>query len=201
MINLFSFLHVVLAILGFGFLVFIHELGHYWVARKKGMKVEAFSIGFGKAIYSWTRDGVKWQISWLPFGGYVKIAGMQKENGVDPRDIPDGFFGKSPWARIQVAFAGPLVNIVFALVVFTGIWALGGRQKNYGEFTHRIGWVDPQSALYKEGVRPGDVVDADLDRPGVCGVDGRVGSRPRVGPAESDAGGDVGGADERTART
>ena len=165
MINLFSLLHVILAILGFGFLVFIHELGHYWVARKKGMKVEAFSIGFGKAIYSWTRDGVKWQISWLPFGGYVKIAGMQKENGVDPRNIPDGFFGKSPWARIQVAFAGPLINIVFALVIFTGIWTLGGRQKNYGEFTHRIGWVDPQSALYKEGVRPGDIVERYDGRP------------------------------------
>ncbi len=158
MINFTSLLHVILSIIGFGFLVFIHELGHYWVARKKGMRVEAFSIGFGKAIYSWTRDGVKWQISWLPFGGYVKIAGMQKEGEVEPQDIPDGFFGKGPWARIQVAFAGPFVNIVFALIVFTGIWALGGREKNFAEFTNRIGWVDPNSALYQKGVRPGDVI-------------------------------------------
>jgi regulator of sigma E protease len=159
MINLLSLLHVVLAIIGFGFLVFIHELGHYWVARRKGMKVEAFSIGFGKPIYSWMRDGVKWQISWLPFGGYVKIAGMQSENGVEAKDIPDGYYGKSPWKRIQVAIAGPLVNIAFAMIVFTGLWMLGGRQKNYGEFTHRIGWVDPQSALYTKGVRPGDIVN------------------------------------------
>jgi len=159
MMNLYSLLHVILSIIGFGFLVFIHELGHYWVARKKGMKVEAFSIGFGKAIYSWTRDGVKWQISWLPFGGYVKIAGMQKEGNLEPHEIPDGFFGKSPWERMQVAFAGPFVNIVFALIIFSAIWAMGGREKNYSEFTHRIGWVDPTSTLYQNGVRPGDVIE------------------------------------------
>lgn len=159
MITAFTLLHIFLAIIGFGFLVFIHEFGHYWVARRKGMKVEAFSIGFGKALYSWTnKDGVKWQISWLPFGGYVKIAGMQKEGNVEPADIPDGFFGKGPWQRIQVAFAGPFVNIVFALLIFSAIWLMGGREKSFGEFTHRIGWVDPQSALYKEGVRPGDII-------------------------------------------
>jgi regulator of sigma E protease len=159
MINLTSLLHIFLSIIGFGFLVFIHELGHYWVARKKGMRVEAFSIGFGKAIYSWTRDGVRWQISWLPFGGYVKIAGMQKEGDLEPQDIPDGYFGKGPWARIQVAFAGPFVNIVFALCIFTSIWVLGGRDKNFSEFTHRIGWVDPNSELYQKGIRPGDVIE------------------------------------------
>ena len=159
MINFSSLLHIVLSIIGFGFLVFIHELGHYWVARKKGMRVEAFSIGFGRAIYSWTRDGVKWQISWLPFGGYVKIAGMQKEGNLEPHEITDGFFGKGPWKRIQVAFAGPFVNIVFAFVIFSGIWFMGGREKKFSEFTNRIGWVDTESALYQKGVRPGDVID------------------------------------------
>ncbi len=65
----FSLIYALFAILGLGFLVFIHELGHYWVARRQGMRVEAFSIGFGKALYSWEWDGVKWQICWLPFGG------------------------------------------------------------------------------------------------------------------------------------
>lgn len=153
-----SILYAVLAILGLGFLVFIHELGHYFMARKQGMKVEAFAIGFGKPIYTWTHQGVKWHIGMLPFGGYVKIAGMQKERGVEPSDIPDGFYGKRPWQRIQVALAGPLVNIVFALVVFSGLWLVGGRDKSFAEFTHRIGWVDPKSALYELGVRPGDVI-------------------------------------------
>ncbi|PIS02500.1 MAG: RIP metalloprotease RseP [Chlamydiae bacterium CG10_big_fil_rev_8_21_14_0_10_42_34] len=162
MINL---IYVLLAIVGLGFLVFIHELGHYWVARRRGMRVEAFAIGFGKPIFTWERDGVKWHICMLPFGGYVKIAGMQKEGFLEPSEIPDGFFGKKPWDRIQVAFAGPLVNIVFALVVFSVLWFSGGRNKQFTEFTHRIGWVDPNSALYSLGVRPGDVIDKYDGRP------------------------------------
>src|SRR3989338_3656807 len=110
-----SILYAIFAILGLGFLVFIHELGHYFVARRGGMRVEAFAIGFGKPLYTWEHKGVKWHINMLPFGGYVKIAGMHKEKGVEPSDIVDGFFGKSHWKRIQVALAGPVVNIVFAL--------------------------------------------------------------------------------------
>lgn len=157
--------YVLLAILGLGFLVFIHELGHYFVARRKGMKVEAFAIGFGRPIIVWERDGVKWQICMLPFGGYVKIAGMQKEGSREPYEIKDGFYGKTPWDRIQVAFAGPLVNIVFSLLVFVGIWCTGGRDKQFSEFTHRIGWVDPNSALYVNGVRPGDMINEYDGRP------------------------------------
>jgi len=160
-----NLIYVLLAIVGLGFLVFIHELGHYWVARRRGMRVEAFAIGFGKPIFTWERDGVKWHICMLPFGGYVKIAGMQKEGFLEPSEIPDGFFGKKPWDRIQVAFAGPLVNIVFALVVFSVLWFSGGRNKQFTEFTHRIGWVDPNSALYSLGVRPGDVIDKYDGRP------------------------------------
>jgi regulator of sigma E protease len=154
-----SILYALFAIIGLGLLIFIHELGHYIVARRQGMKVEAFSIGFGKALYTWEHDGVKWQLCWLPFGGYVKIAGMQKEGSREPHEIPDGFYGKRPWQRIQVAFAGPLVNIVFALAAFCVLWALGGRDKPFSDFTHRIGWIDPQSVLYQKGVRPGDVID------------------------------------------
>lgn len=160
-----SLFYVLLAILGLGFLVFIHELGHYWVARRQGMRVEAFAIGFGKPLYTWERQGVKWHICMLPFGGYVKIAGMQKEGNKEPSEIPDGFYGKSPWQRIQVAFAGPLVNILFALIVFIVLWLAGGRTKEFYEFTHRIGWVDPKSALYENGVRPGDVIQKYDGRP------------------------------------
>ena len=152
-------LHIFLAILGLGFLVFIHELGHYFVAIKTGMKVEAFGIGFGKPIFTWERKGVKWHICMLPFGGYVRIAGMQKEGALEPSEIPDGFFGKSPWKRIQVALAGPVVNIAFAFIVFVGLWMLGGMNQPYSEHTRRIGWIDPQSALYLQGVRPGDVIE------------------------------------------
>ncbi len=160
-----NLIYILLAILGLGFLVFIHELGHYWVARRNGMRVEAFAIGFGKPIFTWIRDGVKWHICMLPFGGYVKIAGMQKEGNREPSEIADGFYGKSPWKRIQVALAGPLVNIAFALVAFTALWLTGGRDKPFSEFTHRIGWVDPKSTLYTNGVRPGDIIETYDGRP------------------------------------
>jgi len=158
-------IYILLAIIGLGILVFIHELGHFWVARREGMNVEVFSIGFGRPIYSWQKNGVRWQIGWLPFGGFVKIAGMQKEGSLEPYEILNGFYSKRPIQRIRVALMGPLVNIVFALAVFCFLWSSGGRNKNFSEFTHRIGWVDPKSALYEKGVRPGDVIETYDSRP------------------------------------
>lgn len=160
-----NLLYIALAFLGLSFLIFIHELGHYWMARRTGMKVETFSIGFGHPIISWLRDGVRWQIGWLPFGGYVKIAGQEIEKGSDPYANPDGFFGKSPWSRIKVAFMGPLVNIIFAVIAFALLWSLGGREKNFSEFTHKIGWIDPQSTLYAQGIRPGDEIASYAGNP------------------------------------
>jgi regulator of sigma E protease len=154
----FDLIHIILGILGLSFLVFIHELGHYLVAKKVGMRVEVFSIGFGKPIYSWMQGGVKWQICYLLFGGYVKIAGMEKEGDIEPHLIKDGFFGKKPIDRIKVAVMGPLINVVFAFLVFTVIWLLGGREKRFEEFTNIIGWVDPQSELVQNGVKPGDTI-------------------------------------------
>ncbi len=153
-----SLLYVLPAVLGLSVLIFFHELGHYLMARRVGMRVEIFSIGFGRPIYSWERDGVKWQIGWLLFGGFVKIAGQDQDDKRDPYTIPDGFFGKGPIDRIKVAIAGPLVNLVLAFVIFLLIWAFGGREKNFSEFTHKLGWIDPQSALYVDGVRPGDEI-------------------------------------------
>ena len=152
-------LYTVLALLGLSFLVFIHELGHYIVARRNGMRVEVFSIGMGKPFYTWDRKGVKWQLCYLIFGGYVKIAGQDKgEDGREPHEIPDGFAAKTPWQRIKVVAAGPIVNIVFALLVFTAIWMMGGRQKPFSQYTQLIGSVDPKSELYEKGVRSGDKI-------------------------------------------
>ncbi len=150
-----SILYFVLAGLGLGFLVFIHELGHYVVARREKMKIEVFSIGFGKPFISWQKEGVKWQVCWIPFGGYVRIAGMEKKGSLEPHEIEEGFYGKKPLARIKVALAGPIVNIIFAFLLFSIIWLVGGREKPFSNYTHLIGWVDPSSDLYKMGVRPG----------------------------------------------
>ena len=160
-----SLFYVILAAFGLGLLIFIHEFGHYWMARREGMTVEAFSIGFGKPIYSWEKDGVKWQLCWLPFGGFVRIAGMEKKGALEPYQIADGFYGKKPWSRIKVALMGPIVNIVFAFFAFCVLWTMGGRQKPFSEYTHLIGYVDPYSAIYGAGIRPGDAISKLNNKP------------------------------------
>ncbi|MBI5273448.1 MAG: site-2 protease family protein [Chlamydiales bacterium] len=155
-----SILYILLGAIGLGFLVFIHELGHYVVARRVGMKVEVFSIGFGKPFYTFWFQGVKWQVCYLLFGGFVKIAGMEKEGTLEPHEIKNGFFGRTPLDRIKVALAGPLVNIIFAFVAFSIIFFLGGREKPFSEYTKIIGYVDASSEAYQKGMRPGDQLTA-----------------------------------------
>jgi regulator of sigma E protease len=162
---IFSLLYIILAALGLGFLIFIHEYGHYWMAKKEGMTVEAFSIGFGKPIYTWERDGVKWQLCWLPFGGFVRIAGMEKKGVIEPHQIPGGFYGKRPLSRIKVALSGPAVNIAFAFFAFCLLWVFGGRSKPFSDYTHLVGSVDPSSGIYAAGIRPGDEIQKINRRP------------------------------------
>ncbi len=159
-------MYLIIAILVLGFLIFIHELGHYWMARRVGMRVEAFGIGFGRAIYKWERDGVEWRLNWIPFGGYVRIKGQDTEDeNMDPYLVKDGFFGRPPIDRIKVSLAGPFANLILAFLVFGLLWLVGGRDKSFGEFSNKIGWIDRDSDLYKAGIRPGDEVTAYTDRP------------------------------------
>ena len=153
-----SILYVLFAMLGFGFLVFIHEFGHYWVARRQGITIEVFSIGFGKPFYSWKQNGVKWQVCCIPLGGYVMFKGTDEKSGKSMYEVKDGFFAKSPWARIKVLLAGPLVNIAFAFVAFALVWSLGGRMKPFEQYTKMIGSVDPKSELAQLGVKAGDTI-------------------------------------------
>lgn len=153
-----SLLSILAAIIALSVLIFIHELGHYFMALKEKMRVETFSIGFGRPLVHWYWQGVKWQVGWLLFGGYVKIAGTEADKNTDPYAIKDGFFGKSPWSRIKVALMGPVVNLIFALLVFALLWVSGGREKPFTDYTHRAGWIDPKSELYAQGFRPGDEI-------------------------------------------
>lgn len=150
-----TILHLLFAFLALGVLIFVHELGHYLVALKVGMNVEIFSIGFGKPLLSWMRGSVRWQIGWIPFGGYVKITGMDFSEEEQAK-TEGGFFTKSPLKRLWVILAGPMANMILALFIFCLIWVSGGREKLFSEFSNYIGWVDPTSKLYEEGIRPGD---------------------------------------------
>ncbi|MFA5250406.1 MAG: site-2 protease family protein, partial [Parachlamydiales bacterium] len=152
----FQVLYLVLAFLGLGVLIVLHELAHYFMAKRAGMRVEVFSIGFGRALYSWKRGQEKWQIACLPFGGYVKIAGMEQKAKEELFEVKDGFFSKTPFQRIKVALAGPLANLLFAFLAFSVLWLAGGREQNFQLFTKKIGLVDPDSRLFARGIRSGD---------------------------------------------
>lgn len=153
-----SIFYILLAILGIDFLILIHELGHYYMARKLGITVEEFAVGFGKPLVQWERKGVKWKIGMIPFGGYVKMAGMEKKGLLEPHKVEGGFLAQKPWSQIKVAAMGPLVNILFAFVAFGLLWTFGGRNKPFSEFTHHIGWVHDESGPYEAGIRPGDLI-------------------------------------------
>jgi regulator of sigma E protease len=116
-----------------GILVFVHELGHYLAARLVGVHVEAFSIGFGRAIAAWTdKAGTQWKLAWIPLGGYVKLHGQER-----PQDVSDAvragwqvgrtFHAKSVAARSLVVAAGPLANFLLAALLFSALFAVAGR--------------------------------------------------------------------------
>jgi regulator of sigma E protease len=110
---------ILAAILLLGPLIAIHEFGHYFVARKLGVKVLVYSIGFGPTLFKWTskKSGIQYQLSALPLGGYVKMLD-EREGNVSAEDLPKAFNRQHPWKRIAIVAAGPLVNLVFAVLLF-----------------------------------------------------------------------------------
>src|SRR5436305_7080705 len=117
--QLFS-LSVVAFIFVLGILVFVHEFGHYAVAKLFKVRVEVFSVGFGKRLLGFVRGGTDYRISALPFGGYVKMAG---ENPMEARTGDPGEFMSHPrWQRILIAIAGPAMNILLAIALLTIVY-------------------------------------------------------------------------------
>lgn len=142
-------------------IVFVHEFGHFQVARWCGVKVEAFSIGFGKEIYGWVdRHGTRWKICWLPLGGYVRFEGDANaasmpgsEPAVAPRG-PGNFHGKPIWQRAAVVAAGPIANFILAIAIFTAAYSIIGVP--YSE--PRVDEVIAGSAAENAGLKPGDFI-------------------------------------------
>ncbi len=129
-------LTIFFGVLGFGIMVFFHELGHFLAAKAVGIHVEVFSLGWGRKLVGFTRGGTSYQISWFPIGGYCKMRGeeqmrqAEREEGSRPgaagRPPEKGsFFAASPLQRILVAASGPLSNLLFAVLVLTVIWWAG----------------------------------------------------------------------------
>lgn len=147
---------IVAAILLLGPLIAIHEFGHYFVARKLGVKVLVYSIGFGPTVLKWTskKSGIQYQLSALPLGGYVKMLD-EREGNVAEEDLPFAFNRKHPWKRIAIVAAGPLINLVFAIVLFWILFLPSQEQLNT-----RVGKVLPQTPAAEVNMQPGDRITA-----------------------------------------
>ena len=153
-------------VIALSILVFVHEFGHFWVARRCGVKIEAFSIGFGGELFGWTdRLGTRWRVGWLPIGGFVKMFG-----DADASSRPDfqaaaqmdldaqrvSFTHKALWQKALVVAAGPAANFLFAILVMAALFATIGQP-----FTPPvIGSVMAGSAAEKAGLKSGDVVES-----------------------------------------
>lgn len=148
-------------VLLFGAAIFFHEFGHFWVARRRGLKVEAFAIGFGPKIFGWTRDGIDYSLRWIPAGGYVKLPQMMTSDALEgERANPTEQLPQvSPWSKILVAFAGPFMNLAFAFVIATVIYFAGLPMAVNPSI---IGYVEPNSPEAKMGIQEGDrIVQVD----------------------------------------
>jgi len=139
-------------------IIFIHELGHFMVGRWCGVRIDVFSIGFGREIFGWhDKHGTRWRMAWIPLGGYVKFAGdanaasMPDENA--PKD-PSSFHGSPLWQRALIVVAGPVANFLLAIVLFAGIYSTVG-----------IPLIEPvvssvinDGAAEKAGIKAGDKI-------------------------------------------
>jgi regulator of sigma E protease len=139
-----------------GVLIFVHELGHFLMARRIGVRVLTFSLGFGPKLLSFRRGDTEYCISAIPLGGYVKMAG---ENPEDTRTgAADEFLSKSKWQRFQVLVMGPVMNIVLALVVMAVVLYQGAQVPAFEQQPVVIGTFAPNSVAERAGLKLGDLI-------------------------------------------
>ncbi len=146
--------------------VFFHELGHFLVARWTGVTVKTFSIGFGPELFGfYDRKGTRWKLAAIPLGGYVRFLGDENESSVpdrdalkqmDPEERERSFAGKGVAARAAIVAAGPIANFILAIVIFTAIFSIYGREV----MTPRVDAVVAGSPAAVAGFEPGDVVQS-----------------------------------------
>ncbi len=162
-----AFTYIVSFVIALGVLIFIHELGHFMVAKAVGVGVERFSLGFGPRLWSMRRGETEYCVSLIPLGGYVKMVGEEAsgEEAIHPEtpaaadaqaDPPRSFALKPLWARALIVFAGPGMNLVLAAVIFSAIFTVVG----IPVFPTTVGRVLPESPAAQAELQPGDEIVA-----------------------------------------
>src|SRR6185437_1601739 len=149
-------------IVAVGFLVIVHEFGHFWVARRLGFKVLRFSVGFGTPLLREEvgRDRTESGVAPVPMGGYVKMLD-EREGPVPPEDLPRSYMRRPPWQRILVLFAGPGFNILFAILVLWGMLWVNGTTSVRAVVSE----VTASSPAASAGLASGDEITAIDDKP------------------------------------
>jgi len=148
-----------------GFMILIHEFGHYAAAKLLGVRVEVFSIGFGKRLLGFRKGDTDYRISAIPLGGYVKMSG---ENPMDERTGDAAEFLSHPrWHRFIIAIAGPAMNILLAIGLLTGVYMVRFEYPAFLDKPAVIAWIKTDSAAADAGLKPGDriVHIDDIDNP------------------------------------
>ena len=159
--QLLSILHTIFDMgIVLGFMILIHEFGHYAAAKYFGVRVEVFSIGFGKRLLGFTRGETDYRISAIPLGGYVKMSG---ENPMDKHsDDPGEFLNHPRWQRFVVAIAGPAMNIMLAVALLTGVYMVHYEYPAVLDEPAVVGWVNANTPAEKAGIQKGDrIVQVD----------------------------------------
>ena len=150
-----NYIYVIAAVLVlFGAAIFFHELGHYWVALKLGLKVEEFAIGMGPKIFSWKRGGIVYSVRWIPAGGFVKLPQMITSEALEGK-ADEAVPPAAPWKKILVAVAGPLMNVLLAFAIASFIYLVG---LPVAVNPPIVGYVKPGSEEAKLGIQPGDTI-------------------------------------------
>jgi regulator of sigma E protease len=161
-----------------GVLIFVHELGHFLAARRVGVRVLTFSLGFGPKLLKFKKGDTEYCISAVPLGGYVKMAGESPE---DPRSgAPDEFMSKSKWERFQILIMGPAMNILLAVVVLAIVLAQGAEVAAFRDRVPIVGGVEKGSVAEKAGLQRGDrLLTIDGEQvPTWADVDTAIGTKP-----------------------
>ncbi|OPY73324.1 MAG: Metalloprotease MmpA [Syntrophorhabdus sp. PtaU1.Bin002] len=148
-------LSILYGLIALSLLILVHELGHFLVARLADVKVIAFSLGFGKKLFSFRKGETEYALSAVPLGGYVKLLGESPEDEVSPEEINRSYASKKPYVRMLIAFTGPLFNIIFAFVLFYFVFLSG-----YSVLSTKVGAVETGYPAYTAGIREGDVITA-----------------------------------------
>jgi regulator of sigma E protease len=152
----------VLAFLGFAALIVLHELGHFAAAKAVGMRVERFSLFFGKPLWSVRRGETEYAVGPIPLGGYVKITGMDPREELPPEVAERAYYRQPVWKRIVVIAAGPIVNVVLAIVIIVLLWGGKGAVPSLAPVVDAVQKDSPAAVVFK----PGDRIISVDGRPG-----------------------------------